>query len=94
MRPYGSDRVRSSGGRLILHSRLPKGWTPRTPKSLTNAEFPGTAVYWDDEYYEVLSADPLPAGGVRYVLDKWRDDHAIRVFDAYSVGRHWLVSPQ
>ncbi len=69
---------------MILHSRLPKGWTPRTPKRLTHAEFPGTAVYWDDEYYEVLAADPLPSGGVRYVLDKWRDDHTIRVFDAYS----------
>lgn len=84
MRPYGSDRVRVVAGKVILHSRLSKGWTPRTPKTLTSAEFPGTAVLWDDEYYEVVSADALPAGGVRYVLDKWRDEHAIRVFDAYS----------
>ena len=69
---------------MILHSRLPKGWTPRTPKTMTSAEFPGTAVLWDDQYYEVISADALPAGGVRYVLDKWRDEHAIRDFDAYS----------
>lgn len=69
---------------MILHSRLPKGWTARTPKSGTHAEFPGTAVLWDDEYYEVLAADPLPAGGVRYVLEPWRDDHTIRTFEAYT----------
>lgn len=84
MHPYGSDRVRASGGKVILHSRLAKGWTPRTPKSDTHAEFPGTAVLWDDEYYEVLAADALPAGGVRYVLAPWRDDHTIRTFEAYT----------
>ncbi|MGZ5443798.1 MAG: hypothetical protein ACXW5U_02785 [Thermoanaerobaculia bacterium] len=84
MRAYGSDRFRISGGKVILHSRLGKGWTPRTDKTLTSAEFPGTAVYWDDQYYEVLTADLLPAGGVRYVLAEWRDEHAIRVVDAYN----------
>jgi len=84
MRAYGSDRVRISGAKVILHSRLGKGWTPRTPKSLTHAEFPGTAIYWDEEYYEVLTADLLPAGGVRYVLSEWRDDHAIRDFQPYN----------
>lgn len=84
MRAYGSDRFRASGGKLILHSRLGKGWTPRTEKTLTHAEFPGTAVYWDDQYYEVLSADLLPAGGVRYVLAAWRDEHAIRDFRRYD----------
>jgi hypothetical protein len=73
-----------SGGKLILHSRLSKGWTPRTEKTLTSAEFPGTAVYWDEQYFEVLAADLLPAGGIRYVLAEWRDDHAIRVFEAYN----------
>ena len=85
MRPYGSDRARLvAGGKVILHSRLGKGWTPRTEKTLTNAEFPGTTVYWDEQYYEVLSADLLPAGGVRYVLAEWRDDHAIRQFQPYN----------
>lgn len=69
---------------MILHSRLGKGWTPRTDKTLTSAEFPGTAVYWDERYFEVLAADLLPAGGVRYVLAEWRDEHAIRVFAAYD----------
>ncbi|HYC92490.1 MAG TPA: hypothetical protein VEO54_25005 [Thermoanaerobaculia bacterium] len=84
MQPYGSDRVRESGGKVILHSRLSKGWTPRTPKSATHAEFPGTAVLWDDRYFEVLSADPLPAGGVRYTLGDWKDEHTFRVFETYS----------
>ncbi len=84
MRAYGSDRFRVSGGKVILHSRLGKGWTPRTARTLTSAEFPGTAVYWDEQYYEVLAADLLPAGGVRYVLAEWRDEHAIRVFAAYD----------
>lgn len=84
MRAYGTDRFRISGGKVILHSRLGKGWTPRTNKTLTSAEFPGTAVYWDEQYFEVLAADLLPAGGVRYVLAEWPDEHAIRVFDVYD----------
>jgi hypothetical protein len=84
MQPHGSDRVRVSGGKVILHSRLAKGWTPRTPPSGTHSEFPGTTVLWDDHYYEVLSADPLPAGGVRYELAEWREDHTIRVFSVYD----------
>lgn len=84
MRAYGSDRFRISGGKVILHSRLGKGWRPRTEKTLTHAEFPGTAVYWDERYYEVLAADLLPAGGVRYVLAEWRDEHAMRVFEPYD----------
>ena len=84
MQSYGSDRVRETGGKVILHSRLAKGWTPRTPKTSTHSEFPGTAVLWDDQYFEVLSADPLPAGGVRYTLAPWQDEHTIRTFEAYS----------
>ncbi len=84
MRAYGFDRFRVSGDKVILHSRLGKGWTPRAPKTLTSAEFPGTAVYWDEQYYEVLSADLLPAGGVRYVLAPWPDNHAIRQFQPYN----------
>ena len=84
MQPYGSDRVRSSGGKLILHSTISKGWTPRTPKSGTHSEFPGTAVYWDDQYFEVLAAEGLPGGGVRYVLAPWSDSHTIRTFVGYD----------
>jgi len=83
MQSYGTDRSREIAGKVILQSRIPKGWTPRTPKSLTQAEYPGTAVFWDDEYFEVVSADVMP-NGVRYTLEPWRDDHTIRVFEHYN----------
>ena len=84
MQPYGGDRVREAGGKIILHSRISKGWTPRRAKNNINAEFPGTAVLWDEQYFEVIAAELLPAGGIRYVLEPWRDDHTIRVFDLYD----------
>lgn len=84
MQPHGSDRVRVVGERIVLHSRLPKGWTARTPSSGTHSEFPGTTVLWDEQYYEVLTAAPLPAGGVRYELAAWREDHTIRQFSVYD----------
>jgi len=84
MHAHGSDRVRTAGDRIVLHSRLPKAWTARTPASGTHSEFPGTTVLWDEQYYEVLTAVPLPAGGVRYELAAWREDHTIRVFSVYD----------
>lgn len=84
MRAHGPDRVRFSGDRIILYARLAKGWTPRTGKTLTHAEFPGTTVLWDDEYYEVIEAVPSEGGGVRYALTPWRDDHTIRQFEPYD----------
>ena len=36
MRPYGSDRIRRAAGeRVVLASRLSKGWVPRAAKTLT-----------------------------------------------------------
>jgi hypothetical protein len=81
---YGSDRVRAVGAKVIIQSRLAKGWTPRTPKTRTSAEYPGTAVYWEEQYFEVVAADGVPSGGVRYVLEPWRDEHVIRQFVAYD----------
>lgn len=84
MQPYGGDRVRAAAGKIILHSNLSKGWKARVAKSGTHSEFPGTAVLWDEQYFEVIAAELLPLGGVRYVLEPWRDDHTIRVFDQYD----------
>src|SRR5437868_10565469 len=85
MQAFGSDRVRSGDGeQIVLSSRLSKGWTPRVEKTLTSAEFPGTAVLWEEQYYEVVSAEPLPQGGVRYVLEPWRERHAMRLTDRYD----------
>jgi hypothetical protein len=85
MQAYGSDRVRAGDGeRVMLLSRIPKAWTPRAPKTLTTAEFPGTAVLWEDRYFEVVDAEPLPQGGVRYVLEPWQEMHAMRTIDHYD----------
>jgi hypothetical protein len=84
MLTHGADRARQAGDKVILHSAIAKGWTPRTPKTLTNSEHPGTAVLWDEQYYEVIEATALPTGGVRYVLMQWREDHTIRTFESYD----------
>jgi hypothetical protein len=84
MQPHGADKARRTADRVILQSALPKGWTPRTPKTLTNAEHPGTTVLWEDEYFEVVEAAATPSGGVRYVLMAWREEHTIRVLEHYD----------
>jgi len=84
MLTHGSDRARRVGEKVILQSAIPKGWTPRTPKSLTHAEFPGTTVLWEEQYFEVLEATATPSGGVRYVLAEWRESHTIRTFEHYD----------
>ena len=84
MLTHGSDRARQAGDKVILHSAIAKGWTPRVAKTLTSAEHPGTAVLWEEQYYEVVEATPLQSGGVRYVLALWREDHTIRTFESYD----------
>jgi hypothetical protein len=85
MQAYGSDRVRPGDGeQFILFSRIPKRWTPRAPKTLTSAEFPGTAVLWEEQYFEVVDAEPLPQGGVRYLLEPWQEMHVMRTVDRYD----------
>jgi hypothetical protein len=84
MQAYGADRFRMAGRKVVLYAALPKGWTPRRERQGTHAEFPGTAVFWGDAYYEVVAAEALPAGGVRYVLEPWKDEHTIRVFLPYD----------
>lgn len=90
MLTHGSDRARRVGEKVILRSAIVKGWTPRTPKTLTSAEFPGTAVLWDEQYFEVIEASPMLSGGVRYVLSEWRDNHTIRTFESYDADSEGL----
>ena len=79
MQAFGSDRVRTGDGeQIILSSRLPKGWIAGNPK------FPGTAVLWEERYFEVVAVEDLTQGGVRYVLEPWRDHHVMRVTDRYD----------
>jgi hypothetical protein len=84
MHAHGSDRLRAVGERVILFSRYPKNWQARVAKTLTSPEHPGTAIFWDDAIYEVVSAELQPQGAVRYVLEPWREEHAIRVSDHYD----------
>lgn len=85
MQAFGSDRVRQGDGeQIVLSSRLSKGWTARVEKTLTSAEFPGTAILWEERYFEVVSEEVLQQGGVRYVLEPWRDQNAMRVTDRYD----------
>jgi hypothetical protein len=83
MRPYGSDRLRVDGDRLVISSRIPKGWQARIERTLTSPEHPGTAVLWEDECYEVLQIEPLPIGW-RYTLALWESAHAMRLTDRYD----------
>lgn len=90
MLTHGADRSRQAGDKVILHSAIAKGWTPRTPKTLTNSEHPGTAVLWDEQYFEVIEATASPSGGVRYVLMQWRENHTIRTFENYDAASEEL----
>jgi hypothetical protein len=83
---FGTDRVQTDAeGRILLSCRLPKAvWQPRVEKSLTRSEHPGTAVLWDDKYYEVVDLQPLQGNAVRYVLEPWRDQHVMRTTDRYD----------
>lgn len=85
MQAYGPDRVRAGNGdQWILFARRSKGWLPRAPKTLTSAEHPGTAVLWEDRFYQVVAADGSPGGAVRYVLEPWPEHHVIRVSEPYD----------
>jgi hypothetical protein len=84
MQAHGSDRVRvGDDGRRVISSRYPKGWQARTPRTLTSREHPGTAILWDEQWFEVTAIEPL-AAGERYVLEPWPDAHAIRISDQYD----------
>lgn len=84
MLAHGSDRVRVSGERIVLYSPAPKGWTPRVPATNVHSAHPGTTVLWEEQYFEVLTAEVAREGGVRYVLVPWQEENVIRVFDQYD----------
>lgn len=83
-RPFGKDRVEErKDGRVRLSSPRPKGWVPRRPAGPGVVLHPGTAVQWEDEIWEVLSAEET-GGGVRYELAPWDDQLAIRLLLPYD----------
>lgn len=85
-RPLGGDRLEKGPGTgLWLDSAAPKeGWVARSPATVTSAEHPGASILWEEERWEVLEADDLPGGRVRYLLAPWDERHAIRVSYAYD----------
>ncbi len=85
MRAFGTDRTETGAGEtIILVCAAPKSWAPRGERTLTTAEYPGTAVEWDGSLFEVLRADPTPGGGMRYHLGPWKEGHAIRRMERYD----------
>jgi hypothetical protein len=83
--PFGTDRLEPApDGGIVLRCAAAKGWRPRTSRAARRAEHPGTAVAWGEEILEVVAADPLPDGGVRYLLSPWRDEVAIRSLTRYD----------
>jgi hypothetical protein len=86
MQAFGSDRVHSDKeGRIVLSCRIPKPlWHPRAEKTNTTSEHPGTAILWDEKYYEVVDVKPLAGTAVRYVLEPWTDHHVMRMTDRYD----------
>jgi hypothetical protein len=84
-RAYGTDLVTpAAGGALALTCASSKGWRPRTPRTRTSVEHPGSAVEWEGEIFEVLDAVPLADGRTRYRLAAWDSRHAIRTLDRYD----------
>ena len=84
-RAFGGDRLEGGpGGEMSLVCPIPKAWLPRRERTLTTAEYPGTAVEWAGHVFEVRRAEPLAGGGIRYSLAPWTEGHAIRRMERYD----------
>jgi hypothetical protein len=84
-RALGRDRLGvEAGGRLLLDCDESKGWRGRSPETPTSVEHPGTALRWEDQFFEVLEVRPRGGEAVQYVLSHWDDRHAMRVVETYS----------
>jgi hypothetical protein len=85
MRAFGADRFETgTGEELFLVCPAPKSWIPRQERTLTRAEYPGTAVECEGRILEVRAAEPQGDGGVRYRLAPWEEGHAIRRLERYD----------
>lgn len=87
MTPFGSDRLEAApDGAFWIICSTPKGWTPRRGRANTPGEYPGTAVRWETELFEVVEAFSHPDGSTRYRLEPWPDRHAVRSIQTYDEG--------
>jgi hypothetical protein len=71
-------------GGVWLVCREPRGWIPRRGRAHSAGEFPGTAVRWESEIFEVVEALAAADGAQRYRLEPWPDRHAIRAIETYD----------
>ena len=85
-RGHGTDRVEAAPSGLWLICAAPKGWTPRRGRAHTSGEYPGTAVRWETDLFEVVEAVAHPDGTTRYRLEPWPDRHAVRAIETYDSG--------
>jgi hypothetical protein len=85
MRAYGSDRfrIREDGAAILTCRTAKQGWQARIEKTLTTPQHPGTAILWEEEYWEVVDIEVLQSG-VRYTLTSWPDSSAMRFVDSYD----------
>ncbi len=84
-RPFGTDHLEvAPEGRLVLHAGHAKGWRGRGMATQTTTAHPGTAIHWEGELWEVVSAVDLPGGGARYELSRWDERHTARHVDRYD----------
>jgi hypothetical protein len=87
MTPFGSDRLEAApDGAIWIVCPGPKGWTPRRGKAHTGSEYPGTAIRWETELFEVVEAVSHLDGTTRYRLEPWPDRHAVRSIQTYDEG--------
>ena len=85
-RPHGTDQRRDRAARwcIRLVCGRPKTWLPENRRERGTAFHPGTAIRWEEDLWEVVSARTLPGGGVSYDLAPWDDQNAVRVLLPYD----------
>ena len=85
-RAFGDDRIVEGGeGFVTLETRSPKGWEARVERTAVSVEHPGTAVRWEEEFWEVRAVESKD-GLVRYALAPWDERHVFRAISDYSEG--------
>ena len=83
--PHGTDRVETApDGVVWLICARSKGWTARRGTAHSTAEYPGTAVRWGTELFEVVEAVTHADGTVRYKLLAWEGRHVVRSIRQYD----------
>jgi hypothetical protein len=69
---------------MAIRCLFSKGWVQRSPKTPTSAEHPGTAVRWEELFFEVVAIEPSAPAGLRYLLSPWDEQHVFRVVANYD----------